>query len=323
MKKFVAGRYRFVWLAALVVFSSQLFAQTVIDTITVGRMPTAVALNPKNNRVYVANGLDHTFTVIDGATDAILATMPTFTTPTDIALNTVKNEIWVCESDSTGNLFAEAFNGTTFALIKRIALGVGTGRIAVHVHLNRVYVSNDASTNLSVIDGLHKTLLTTLTLPCSPYGLTVNTATNLWYVGSKGCIDGEVYVIDANTNTLTTTITSTGVSMNYATVDQTHNRVYLTDDVNGMYVVDGATNTLSGLITGLNHAHGVANIAGSQKAVAANMGTNQMKTVNGLTRKVTGTTAVGMSPVGIASNGTTRRIYVANQAGNTVTVLSY
>jgi DNA-binding beta-propeller fold protein YncE len=48
-----------------------------------------------------------------------------------------------------------------------------------------------------------------------------------------------------------------------------------------------------------------------------------MKTVNGLTRKVTGTTAVGMSPVGIASNGTTRRIYVANQAGNTVTVLSY
>jgi DNA-binding beta-propeller fold protein YncE len=32
---------------------------------------------------------------------------------------------------------------------------------------------------------------------------------------------------------------------------------------------------------------------------------------------------VGSVPAGIASNGTTRRIYVANQADNTVTVLSY
>jgi DNA-binding beta-propeller fold protein YncE len=40
---------------------------TVVTTISVGRAPWGVAINPENNRIYVANAWDSTVSVIDGA----------------------------------------------------------------------------------------------------------------------------------------------------------------------------------------------------------------------------------------------------------------
>jgi len=316
-------RYVLTLLAVAMYACPQLFSQTVIDTVTVGRVPTGVVVNSKNNRFYVANGQDLTVSVIDGVTDQIIGTMITTNTPTDIAINAVKNEIWVCESDAGGNLFAEVFDGNTNLLIKSIPAGSGVGRISVHPHLNRVYVSNDFSNFLTIIDGSRKKLLTNLTLDCSPFGVTVNTATERVYVGTEGCAAGSVYVIDATTNTLLTTIATTGVSMNYAAVDQNHNRLYLTDDVNGLYAIDGNTNTVIGLVTGLNKAHGVAAVPSTQKAVEADSGSNKIKVINGNIPSIGGSKAVGHTPVAVAVNGVTRRIYVVNQADNTVTVMSY
>ena len=299
------------------------FSQTVVDTITVGQAPTGVVVNSKNNRVYVANGLDHTVSVIDGVSDQIIGTMNTSNKPTDIAVNAVKNEVWVCESDAGGNVFAEVFDGNTFALIKSLPAGSGIGRIAVHPHLNRIYVANDFSTTLTVIDGSQKKVLTNINLPCSPFGVAVNTATQRMYVGTEACAAGSVYVIDATTNTVLTTIPTTGVSMNYAAVDQSHNRLYITDDVTGLYAIDGATNTVIGQVTGLNKAHGVAAVPSTQKAVEADSGSNRLKVINGNIPAIAGSKAVGKTPVAVAVNGVTRRIYVVNQGDNTVTVMSY
>jgi YVTN family beta-propeller protein len=316
-------RYVLTLLTAAICFCPQVFSQTVIDTITVGQGPTGVVVNSKNNRLYVANGLDHTVSVIDGVTDQIIGTMITSNTPTDIAINAVKNEVWVCESDAGTNVFAEVFDGNTFALLKSIPAGTGVGRIAVHPHLNRVYVANDFSGFLTVIDGSQKKVLTNVNLACSPFGVAVNTATQRVYVGTEACAAGSVYVIDATTNTLLTTIATTGVSMNYAAVDQNHNRLYLTDDINGFYAIDGNTNTVIGLVTGLNKAHGVAAVPSTQKAVEADSGSNKIKIINGNIPGIGGSKAVGRKPVAVAVNGVTRRIYVVNQTDNTVTVMSY
>ena len=220
-------------------------------------------------------------------------------------------------------MFAEVFDGNTFALIKSIPLGSGIGRIAVHPHLNRVYVSNELSSFLTVIDGSRKVVLTNINLSCAPYGVTVNTATQRVYVGTQGCAAGSVYVIDATTNAVLTTIATTGVSMNYAAVDMNHNRLYLTDDVTGLYAIDGNTNTVIGQVTGLNKAHGVAAVPSTQKAVEADSGSNRMKVINGNVPNIGGSKAVGKTPVAVAVNGVTRRIYVVNQGDDTLTVMTY
>jgi YVTN family beta-propeller protein len=183
-------------LAAMTLACSPLVAQTIIDTVPVGQMPVGVAVNSKNNRIFVANGQDLSVSVIDGASDQLLGTMITDNRPTDIAVNAVKNEIWVSESDGGGNMFAEVFDGNSFSLIKSIPLGSGIGRIAVHPHLNRVYVSNEFSSYLAVIDGSRKVVLTNVNLPCAPFGVTVNTATQRVYVGTQGCAAGSVYVME-------------------------------------------------------------------------------------------------------------------------------
>ena len=317
------NRYVFSVLATLICACPFLFSQTIVDTITVGQTPTGVVVNSKNNRVFVSNGQSLTVSVIDGATDQILGTMITGHTPTDIAINAVKNEVWVCESDAGGNIYVEVFDGNTFALLKSIPAGSGIGRIAVHPHLNRVYVANDFSNFLTVIDGGQKKIVASISLDCSPFGVAVNTATQRVYVGTEGCASGSVYVIDANTNGVLATIATTGVSMNYASVDQNHNRVYFTDDVTGLYAIDGNTNTVIGQVTGLNKAHGVAAVPSTQKAVEADSGSNRMKVINGNIPNIGGSKAVGKTPVAVAVNGVARRIYVVNKGDNTVTVMSY
>jgi DNA-binding beta-propeller fold protein YncE len=111
--------------------------------------------------------------------------------------------------------------------------------------------------------------------------------------------------------------------MNYAAVDMNHNRVYVTDDVTGLYSIDANSNTVIGQVTGLNKAHGVAAVPSTQKAVEADSGSNRLKVINGNIPNVSGSKTVGKTPVAVAVNGVTRRIYVANQGDNTLTVMSY
>ena len=51
------------------------FSQQVIATIAVGHRPTYLAADPKTNRIYVSNQSDNTVSVIDGATNQVLATV--------------------------------------------------------------------------------------------------------------------------------------------------------------------------------------------------------------------------------------------------------
>ena len=48
----------------------------VFDTVAVGNMPTAVSVNPKTNRIYVANTGSGTLSVVNGNTGGILAEIP-------------------------------------------------------------------------------------------------------------------------------------------------------------------------------------------------------------------------------------------------------
>ena len=50
----------------------QVYAQTVIDTVAVGNVPTGVAVNPTTNRVYVTNEDDDTVSVIDDSLVVVL-----------------------------------------------------------------------------------------------------------------------------------------------------------------------------------------------------------------------------------------------------------
>lgn len=114
--------------------------------ITVGLAPVAVAVNQNTNRIYVANLLSQSVSVIDGTTDTVVATVATANRPVAVAVNTVTNKIYVDENDD-GSVIDGASNSTTGVFL----IGSPNG-IAVNQQLNKTYVTT-LSSFLTVIDG--------------------------------------------------------------------------------------------------------------------------------------------------------------------------
>ncbi len=77
-------------------------AHEVVATIDVGCRPIAIAYNPTNNTVYVANLVDNNISVIDAETHALIAAspLPAGNGPIGIGVNPANGQVYVCNSVS-------------------------------------------------------------------------------------------------------------------------------------------------------------------------------------------------------------------------------
>lgn len=95
------------------------YAQTVVATIPVGAGPSSVAVNPRTNRIYVANRDSDTVSVIDGATNTVVSTIPVEGGPTGVAVNAKTNRVYV----TNGNDYVSVIDGATNAVVTTLAVG--------------------------------------------------------------------------------------------------------------------------------------------------------------------------------------------------------
>ena len=288
---------------------------TVIATVPVGASPRlGVGVNPATNRIYVANVDSNDVSVIDGTTNT--------------------------EIDTDGN----PGNGIT-----RISVGSGPAGVGVNTITNRIYVANQWSGDVSVIDGATNTVVATVPVAYGLVGVGVNTITNRIYVGNWA--GGWVSVIDGATNTEIDTdgnpangITHipVGFAPHLVAVNPTTNRIYVANwGSDNVSVIDGATNTE--IDTDGNPANGITRIpvASGPVGVAVNSTTNRIHVTNwgsdnvsvidGATNTEIDTDGnpangitripVGSYPQGIAANPATGRVYVANSSDNSVSVI--
>jgi YVTN family beta-propeller protein len=68
--------------------------------VKVGAGPVSIAAGASNGRAYVVNGDDGTVSVIDGKTDAVIATVPAANHPYAISANPVTGKVYVSRSYS-------------------------------------------------------------------------------------------------------------------------------------------------------------------------------------------------------------------------------
>jgi len=123
-------------------------AQTLTASFSVGTGPSAVAVNPVTNKIYVVNRGSNTVTVIDGATNAT-TTVSVGTEPLAAAVNPITNKIYVANFfDFTVTVIDGATNATT-----TVSVGTGPGSEAVNPVTNKIYVTNQGSSTVTVIDG--------------------------------------------------------------------------------------------------------------------------------------------------------------------------
>jgi len=200
-----------------------------------GTAQGGLGINPVTNRIYVSDYGNvvtgtggNTVTVIEGDTNAIIATVSVGMNPEGLAVNPVTNKIYVTNFNSD---YVTVIDGATNAATNiTIPSTPGTGGfgfsiIAVNIVTNKIYISGLDGVAM-VIDG-STNVVTPLNLPGFPNSIAVNPVTNKIYIPSNITNStGGVTVLDGVTDDIIATVSAgngpIGVAVNPVT-----NQIYV------------------------------------------------------------------------------------------------
>jgi YVTN family beta-propeller protein len=205
-----------------------------------------------------------------------------------------------------------------------IPVGSNPAGIAVNPVTNRVYVANNASNSVTVIDGVTNAAAT-LQIPSAnlPKVVAVNPVTDKIYIGGES--DNRVTVIDGATGTTSTVSdpNAAGSNPSAIAVNPVTNKIYIANSPQefgwpgSVTVIDGATNATSTIALdrsanaiAVNPATNRVYVAAEYYSAMVNFG--EMFEIDG-TANVATPISSGSGWDGFAVNSATNRIYAAER----------
>ena len=145
--------------------------------------PLALCYNPQNNKVCCSNQHSGNVTVIDGATNSVLATVPVESMPFALCYNPQNNKVY-CANYGSGNV--TVIDGATNGVLATVPVGRWPDALCYDAQNNRVYCANYDSYNVTVIDGASNQVVTTIGVGDEPIDMVWNSAQNRMYVADYG-----------------------------------------------------------------------------------------------------------------------------------------
>ncbi|MDC8452938.1 MAG: YncE family protein [Candidatus Nitrosotalea sp.] len=299
-------------------------------------------VNPNTNRIYVANEVGKTVSVIDGNTNEKIADIQLDTMPSQLAINPNTNRIYVMEHRFVNNIEENStvgvIDGNTNEKIADIPVGAYS-QIAVNPNTNLIYIAerhlinnieeNNIEQNgtVSVMDGNANTKIANMSIGPGSFGIDINPNTNRIYVLHRhfAMIDnkwqnGTVSVIDGNTYTK---IASIPVGANPAgiAVNSNTNRIYVTNYQAGtISVIDGINDKIMDKSIQLDPGvEGIAINPLTNKIYAADGIDTTLYVIDGNTGSKKSEIRVGGWSVAV--NPTTNRIFVPDYFFNNLSVI--
>ena len=149
---------------------------------------------------YITNLGSNNVSVIETATDTVVATVAVGEGPWGVAVHPDGNRVYVTNNISNN---VSVIDTTTNMVMATVTVGNVPLGIAVHPDGSRVYVANGGSSNVSVIDTATNTVMTSVPVG-SPLGIVVHPDGSRVYVANGG--SSNVSVIDTATNTVMTSV---------------------------------------------------------------------------------------------------------------------
>jgi YVTN family beta-propeller protein len=184
-------------------FAARAVPPYVAATVSVGRSPSGVAIDPSG--IWVTNWWDNTLSRISPTTNAVLAVVPIDLTATQgpEAIASGAGSLWVTATDDDANgdplpgvvKRIDPATGATLATIP-----VGKSPFDIDVSPGAVWVANYDGGSVIRIDPATNQVVTTIAIP-NASGVTVGLGA-VWVVSG----DGKVTRIDPGTNQIVTTI---------------------------------------------------------------------------------------------------------------------
>lgn len=305
----------------------------VTGTVTVGKGPKGVAVDPSTHMVYVANSGDDTVSVIDAASRTVVGSIRVSGEPSAVAVDPGTHTVFVQHFGFRQpgvayslESFVSVIDSSTRTVIATVPVGKlqGSGGLAVDPTTHLVYVSNDFDDTLSVIDGKTYAVIDTVPVGAELTGVAVDPGTSSIYVSTeRGGTGGNsppvgknlVRVIDGVSRAVVATI-SAGHSPQAVVVDPRTHDIYVANRwVGEVTVIDGSTRSITTTVSveaGISWGpgFGVDPSNGTVYVINADRGT--LSVIDGSTRVVTATVAVGKYLRGLAVDPVTHVVFVAN-----------
>ncbi len=188
--------------------------------------------------------------------------------------------------------------------------------LAVNSTTNKVYVANNGSGSISVLDGQSDAVTATLEIGKAPYVLAVNEVTNRVYVSNT--FSDVLSVIDGTSNAIH--LVKAG-SANKMLVDSERNRVYLLGyEDNYFAIFDGKTEDIRRVPVGALHLWDLALNQVTGEVFVTRLEQNDVFH-SGAVLPDSSTIAVGKMPCAVLVDGRRNKMYVANYKDNSVAVV--
>ncbi len=271
---------------------------------------------------YVANNSSGNVSVIDVATNTVVATVPVGANPNGVGVNSAGTRAYV--TNGGGNTVS-VIDSATNTVVSTIAVGTTPFSVAVNPAGTAAYVANFGANSVSVINTATNTVTATIPVGMAPTSIAVHPAGTRVYVGNQN--SQNVSVIDTSTNTVIATVPIGGVATGLA-VHPDGSRVFVVRPAassNTIFVIDTATNTTVGSFssgTATNNDTQVlsVNIAGT-RIYAANQNSSTVTVLDSTSGALLATIPVGTSPHGISFEPSGARAFVASSGANNVSVI--
>jgi len=299
----------------------------VNTTIDVGAFPLFVAVNPDGTRVAVASALTGTVSLINTATNKVIATIPVGSQGIGVVFDPVGPQFYAV--DPIGNsVVAVSLPANTVGT----PIGVGPNPFLVAVGpvgtpaAGKLYVTNFGNSGIgntvSVVDTATKQI-TTVTVGrngAGPAGVAVSPdGTRVWVANSSA---GAIAIIDTTTNKVVKTIPVPSGAV-YVAISPDGHQAYVTngDTTSTVTVINTANYTTAGSITVGQKPGAIAFSPDGSVAYVTNQLDNTVSVINTATKTSIKTIAVGKNPLGIAASADGKYLYVTNALDSTVTVI--
>ena len=246
--------------------------------------PSALSINPSENRLYVASKNTNSVTIFDIANKKLVQNFTSdkgINLPDDIEFNSFDNKIYVANSGSNSVSVIDEKNNNSSTINtcdQKYCRNDGPHRLSINNHLNKIYMSNYPNHTISVINGNNYAVKNIL-VGRGPSDLAYDAKNDLLYVLNN--LSNSISVIDGASDRVTRVIPlAVEISPVSIAVDPDSGLVYLaSDDIYGSIRIIGPVENADYIQIGLDPKYlGLNNV--TRKLYVSNYDTGKITVLN-------------------------------------------
>lgn len=282
------------------------------SSITVGLAPNCIVVDAALNRIYVVDAGSGNVSVIDGATDRVIKTLPTDSRPYAIGLDAVLHRAYVTNTFSNKITIVD----TAANSVQQLS-GGSKDYVETDGRRRRAFFISYEDPALTMLDAANTIHREDLGLS-HPWGLAVDEQRGIVYVTEIG----KDTLIAYHEEDGRTDKAPTGEMPDAVAIDETANRIYVTNYVgDSVTIIDGSTMRPIATVAAGHHPQALAIDGRRHRIFVANTHSNNATVIDGSTNRALATIPAGTNPYAVVVDPDSGDAYVANYGSHPVTKL--